>query len=65
MIKSFQINKLKIHVDPYVPFNQQLGCIRNNWFKTFDDIFPIQADILVLSKKYYSRYTLAKKAVII
>lgn len=62
MIKSFQINRLKIHVDPYVPFNQELGSIRNSWFKTFEDITPNKADILVFSKKYYSRFTLAKES---
>lgn len=61
-IKIFQINKLKTHVDPYVPFNQQLGWVKNNWFKTFDDIIPNEADVLVLSKKYYSRYTLSNEA---
>lgn len=62
MVKTFQLNKLKVHVDPYVPFNQDLGYVRNNWFKTFDDIAPKNADILVLSKKYYSRYTELKEA---
>lgn len=62
IIKSFQTNRLKIHVDPYVPFNQELGSIRNNWFKTFEDITPNKADILVFSKKYYSRYTTVKDA---
>ncbi|MEK7432420.1 MAG: hypothetical protein AABZ74_04750 [Cyanobacteriota bacterium] len=62
MVKSFQINKLKTHVDPYVPFNAQLGWIKNSWFKTFDDIVPNEADVLVLSKKYYSRYTSSKEA---
>lgn len=62
MVKSFQLNKLKVHVDPYVPFNQEIGYVRNNWFKTFDDIAPNNADVLVFSKKYYSRYTIAKEA---
>lgn len=61
IIKSFQLKKLKVHVDPYVPFNQQLGYVRNNWFKTFEDIAPDNADVLILSKKYYSRYTESKE----
>ena len=59
--KKYQLAKLKTHVDPYVPFDQSLGFVRNNWFKTMADIAPGNADILILSKNYYSRY-LAKEA---
>jgi hypothetical protein len=56
IIKTYQSQKLKTHVDPYVPFNQGLGYIRNNWFKELKDISPGNADVLVLSKNYYNRY---------
>ncbi|MFN8578540.1 MAG: glycosyltransferase family 39 protein [Candidatus Sericytochromatia bacterium] len=56
IVKTYQSQKLKTHVDPYVPFSQALGFVRNNWFKEMSDIAPNNADVLVLSKKYYIRF---------
>ncbi len=55
-VVRYQKENLKIHADPYVPWDESLGNISASYYRTIEDIRPGNAHVLVLSKSFYSRY---------
>ncbi len=55
-LARYQRNNLKILVDPYLPWDRNEGPANESFSRTLEDIRPGKADILALSRNYYSRY---------
>jgi hypothetical protein len=56
IISAAQSSRLRVYVDPYVPFRQQLGTITNSDSPTAASIDLRNFDILVLSSWYVERF---------
>ncbi len=56
MTTHFQQKKLIVQADPYVPFSPELGFVQSSWFRTFNDLRPGNAHVLVLNRNFYKRY---------
>ncbi len=59
LVSQYQRENYKVHIDPYVPYHDNLGNIERSWRRTFKDIRPGNADLLVLKREYYKRYILS------
>jgi hypothetical protein len=55
-LARYQREHFTILADPYVPWDENEGKVSESFFRTLEDISPGKADILALSKNYYSRY---------
>jgi hypothetical protein len=55
-VVRYQNENLKILADPYVPWDESRGGVSASYYRTLQDIRPGNAQVLVLSKSFYSRY---------
>ncbi len=55
-LARYQREHLTIIADPYVPWDENQGNVKESFFRTVEDIGPGKADLLVLSSSYYRRY---------
>ncbi len=55
-LARYQKENLHILADPYLPWDENQGKVSDSFYRTLEDIRPGKADVLALSKNYYSRY---------